>query len=226
MWGRRRIRCDGEKGDKEKVRTRPRGRELTIKKSSTVCCSLRRPTGRYKKDEPGDRLRVAALKVRSAPRGIRGDERRGVDRQNKDSGERMLKDELMYATDCGHLYVCNEAGKQIEKRRNDMPRKFRKGYDEAMAGKSRQASIKAFCYECFGWETPPSECVSPNCTLFQWRPMKMPGGERKPLSEEAKAQKRLRFMQIRQSGKGQTATIGQSVGVDSVGNEIVEQGDD
>ncbi len=35
---------------------------------------------------------------------------------------------------------------------------------------TRSTAIKAFCWECFGWQgNPKDECVSPQCPLYPFR---------------------------------------------------------
>jgi hypothetical protein len=45
-------------------------------------------------------------------------------------------------------------------------------YRKAMEGRSRVAAIKAFCYECQGWEGPEpvKNCAARACPLWAFRP--------------------------------------------------------
>ena len=59
---------------------------------------------------------------------------------------------------------------RVSRRCAEMPRKFRQTYVRAMGGKSIKAGVKAHCFECLGWETHPTDCTSPACALFPYRP--------------------------------------------------------
>jgi hypothetical protein len=60
---------------------------------------------------------------------------------------------------------------KIEKRREDMPRKFRKLYDRATAGNSLRAAINAQCLECIHWQVDEiRRCTCLACPLYAVRP--------------------------------------------------------
>lgn len=60
---------------------------------------------------------------------------------------------------------------RIEKRREGMPKAYRKNYDKAMAGNSLKAAVKAFCLECVQWDKKEVKlCNSVACPLFPYRP--------------------------------------------------------
>jgi len=65
----------------------------------------------------------------------------------------------------------------IVQRLENMPVTARKTYLDGMLGKSRAASIKAFCQMCIGYgddkvgmRTSIRECTDPACPLFPYRP--------------------------------------------------------
>ena len=49
-------------------------------------------------------------------------------------------------------------------RENYVPSMYRDLYSRAQSGKSRQASIKAMCLECQGWEGKEARVAVKNCT--------------------------------------------------------------
>jgi|15BtaG_2_1085339.scaffolds.fasta_scaffold02350_14 hypothetical protein len=55
-------------------------------------------------------------------------------------------------------------------------------------------AIKAFCTECMGWETHPSECASEVCPLYHFRGKSSLHLPKRKISEEsrAKAAERMR----------------------------------
>ena len=60
---------------------------------------------------------------------------------------------------------------KIEKRRSEMPLKYRSGYDEARRGRSKKAGIKAFCLQCMAWSiTEVKACNTVECSLYLYRP--------------------------------------------------------
>ena len=60
---------------------------------------------------------------------------------------------------------------EIAKRRDQMPVSQRGIYDRAVHGKSRASAIKAFCYECCGYDrTETKPCTDPGCPLWLYRP--------------------------------------------------------
>jgi hypothetical protein len=93
------------------------------------------------------------------------------------------------------------AQEAISKRREHMPKQYRKGYDEAMKGESRSAAMKAHCYQCMGWEDSPANCTCPACALFKWRPMGR-AKTGKPMSEENREKARKRLMAARSTAIG------------------------
>ena len=52
-------------------------------------------------------------------------------------------------------------------------RKDGKGNMKTIKLTARRAIIE-HCKECFGWETNPRECTSPNCALFPFRTWETP----------------------------------------------------
>ena len=66
-----------------------------------------------------------------------------------------------------------ERAERIAKRREAIPRQFRKVYDMAMTGKSLRAAINSQCIECMGYVFKEVRlCVSPQCPLFKYRPVR------------------------------------------------------
>lgn len=54
----------------------------------------------------------------------------------------------------------------------DVPLRYRRLYDRALAG-NRRAAIKAHCYYCHGWENPAEavrQCTATGCPLYNVRP--------------------------------------------------------
>ena len=65
---------------------------------------------------------------------------------------------------------------QIEQRRMQMPRKYRKIYDRAVEGKSLRSCINAQCLECVGWVSKEvTLCTDLGCPLFSVRPYRDSG---------------------------------------------------
>ncbi len=55
-------------------------------------------------------------------------------------------------------------------KRNDVPDRYRRLYDRAMGGRSRQAAIRANCLMCVGWSTEEvRRCTARNCPLYPYR---------------------------------------------------------
>ena len=78
---------------------------------------------------------------------------------------------------------------QIEQRRMQMPRKYRKIYDRAVEGKSLRSCINAQCLECVGWVSKEvTLCTDLGCPLFSVRPYRDSGSSRQEglISTESK----------------------------------------
>jgi len=59
----------------------------------------------------------------------------------------------------------------IRQRKMAMPSSYRGIYKRAMTGKSRKASMQAFCLECMGWlRVEVARCTAPACPLYPYRP--------------------------------------------------------
>lgn len=55
-------------------------------------------------------------------------------------------------------------------RREDVPVKFRRLHDRALAGRSQAAAIRAHCLMCVGWQIDEvKKCTAPTCPLFAYR---------------------------------------------------------
>lgn len=55
----------------------------------------------------------------------------------------------------------------------DVPAKYRKLYERAMSGKSRNAAIRAHCLMCMGWRASDvPNCTAPTCPLYSYRAKK------------------------------------------------------
>ena len=59
---------------------------------------------------------------------------------------------------------------RIREKLAEMPVHHRQRYVTAMTGRSRDAAIQAQCWECLGYETHPTDCSSPACSLYPYRP--------------------------------------------------------
>jgi len=60
---------------------------------------------------------------------------------------------------------------RITQRLRDIPKIYRRIYQQAVKGKSRKAAIHAFCLECVSWEREEVRlCTSPECPLFAFKP--------------------------------------------------------
>ncbi len=60
---------------------------------------------------------------------------------------------------------------RIAQRLRDIPKIYRRIYQQAVKGKSRKAAIHAFCLECCAWEKEEvRKCTSPECPLYVLRP--------------------------------------------------------
>ena len=67
---------------------------------------------------------------------------------------------------------------EIGQKRANIPRLYRRVYDQAMSGASRQAAIQAFCLECVGWQRAEIPlCPSQGCPLYPYRPYQQGGDE-------------------------------------------------
>ena len=66
----------------------------------------------------------------------------------------------------------NKKHEIVTKRRQDMPRQYRKLYGRVMAGKaSPRQAIKMQCLECWGWvRTETAKCDNYACPLYAYRP--------------------------------------------------------
>jgi hypothetical protein len=59
----------------------------------------------------------------------------------------------------------------IQDRLSSVPKSAKGTYLRAVAGRSRQAAIKAHCLECVGWVRDEVRlCSSPACALWAYRP--------------------------------------------------------
>ncbi len=102
---------------------------------------------------------------------------------------------------------------RIQERRQEMPPAYRRAYDKAMSGGSRDAAIRSMCWHCMGWEESPADCTSPNCSLFPYRPAGRPKSSPVLTPEERDAVgKRLNV------GKKHTMEGESGVAAASVGN--------
>ncbi len=60
---------------------------------------------------------------------------------------------------------------QIAKRLADIPKIYRRIYEQAVKGKSRKAAIHAFCLECVCWQKEEvRRCSDFGCALYALRP--------------------------------------------------------
>ena len=62
-------------------------------------------------------------------------------------------------------------GEQIAERRAQIPKLYRGIYDKAVKGRSRKASMHAFCLECVGFQIKEVYlCTDLGCALYPYRP--------------------------------------------------------
>ena len=67
---------------------------------------------------------------------------------------------------------------EVGKRRAQMPSSQRGIYDRATGGKSKAMAIKAFCYECMGYDrSEVLSCSDPACPLWMYRPGRSVSGK-------------------------------------------------
>jgi hypothetical protein len=60
---------------------------------------------------------------------------------------------------------------QIVQRLRDIPKIYRRIYEQAVKGRSRKAAIHAFCLECVCWQKEEvRKCTSLACPLYVLRP--------------------------------------------------------
>jgi len=63
-----------------------------------------------------------------------------------------------------------KAEKRITRRRDDIPKPYRRTYDRALSGRSLKAAVKAQCLECMGWQREEVRaCASYPCPLWPYR---------------------------------------------------------
>jgi len=52
----------------------------------------------------------------------------------------------------------------------EVPKKYRRMYDRAMAGRSQSAAIRAHCVMCCGWQAKEVRpCTARDCPLYPYR---------------------------------------------------------
>ena len=52
----------------------------------------------------------------------------------------------------------------------DIPRKYKKQYEDAMGGRSRKTAMQAFCNECVGYNNGEvKNCTDTGCPLYPFR---------------------------------------------------------
>lgn len=86
--------------------------------------------------------------------------------------------------------IINLRTQQIEQRREQIPRKYRRLYDRAVSGKSLRASINCQCLECCEWVSKEVVlCSDLGCPLFAVRPYRSSGSapEGRLISAESKS---------------------------------------
>jgi len=54
-------------------------------------------------------------------------------------------------------------------KREDVPKKHRKLYDKALAGRNQAAAIRSHCLMCMGYEEDPKGCTGRTCPLWPYR---------------------------------------------------------
>jgi len=65
----------------------------------------------------------------------------------------------------------DKRAEKIKKHRADIPRSYRRIYDEATAGKSLRAAINSQCLECQGWQISAiKNCEAFACPLWAVKP--------------------------------------------------------
>ncbi len=68
--------------------------------------------------------------------------------------------------------------KQITRRRQQIPRAYRKTYDTAVKGRSLRACVNAQCLECAGWQREEVRlCTDLACPLYAARPYQAESGK-------------------------------------------------
>lgn len=78
----------------------------------------------------------------------------------------------------------DKAQKRIARRREDMPKPYRRTYDRALSGRSLKAAVKAHCLECMGWQREEVRaCTSYPCPLWPYRDYQE-SAEKSPLDGE------------------------------------------
>jgi hypothetical protein len=76
--------------------------------------------------------------------------------------------------------IDNLRRQQIEQRRENIPRKYRRLYDRAVSGKSLRASINCQCLDCCDWiSSEVILCSDLGCPLFAVRPYRSSGSASK-----------------------------------------------
>lgn len=75
-------------------------------------------------------------------------------------------------------------------KREDVPRKYLKLYDRALAGEaSPRVAIRLHCYQCCGWVRSEAEaCTGRTCPLFRFRPGAAPSPRGKRLASRQGSQ--------------------------------------
>jgi hypothetical protein len=60
---------------------------------------------------------------------------------------------------------------RISQRLRDIPKIYRRIYEQAVKGKSRKAAMRSFCLECCGWQIKEVFlCTDLACSLYPYRP--------------------------------------------------------
>ena len=70
-----------------------------------------------------------------------------------------------------HTTACHRDVEDVRQQRlAQIPRKQRSVFLKAWKGKSRKAAIRAFCFECAGYESAEvNRCTAPACPLYEFR---------------------------------------------------------
>ncbi len=74
----------------------------------------------------------------------------------------------------------SERKARIAERRSQIPHKYRRTYDRAVAGKSLRSCVNAQCLECVCWQRKEvTLCTDVACPLYAVRPYRNSGNSRK-----------------------------------------------
>lgn len=92
-----------------------------------------------------------------------------------------------------------------------IPKQFRKLYEQAMGGKSRDAAIQAHCLSCMGWQASEVPlCTATACPLYPYRPLVALKGSTGEVSDAQKTQ-RAAALKVRReaSNTDEKAAVGE-----------------